>query len=309
MQRTLDLALELNCEFANFYSAMAYPGSPLYEQALALGWRAAGEVERLLAARRRHAAAADAAPLGRRGAPLPRPRVRRLLRAPALSRRWCATKFGEDTVDHIRRDDRPPARRACTRRPDRDGDVHRGIYVAGGRHDDRHAPSCGAWTRTRLRARRFRRTRNPIYAIARPSRRFLRPAAARVRVRRRRQRRPASPATSSAPADLMIDNLLVAAIVIPAAAAQRRAPSCSTSASSCTYPKQAPQPAADRRRSGRGRSNRRAPPMRRPKLAGVDALRRLPPAARQRRSSRRSPPTSTARATTSAPRTRTSSAR
>jgi radical SAM superfamily enzyme YgiQ (UPF0313 family) len=38
MQRTLDLALELNCEFANFYSAMAYPGSPLYEQALQLGW-------------------------------------------------------------------------------------------------------------------------------------------------------------------------------------------------------------------------------------------------------------------------------
>jgi radical SAM superfamily enzyme YgiQ (UPF0313 family) len=39
MQDTLDLALHLKCEFANFYSAMAYPGSPLYEQALALGWR------------------------------------------------------------------------------------------------------------------------------------------------------------------------------------------------------------------------------------------------------------------------------
>ena len=38
MQRTLDLSLELNCEFANFYSAMAYPGSPLYEQAVQLGW-------------------------------------------------------------------------------------------------------------------------------------------------------------------------------------------------------------------------------------------------------------------------------
>jgi radical SAM superfamily enzyme YgiQ (UPF0313 family) len=38
MQRTLDLALDLKCEFANFYSAMAYPGSPLYEQALRLGW-------------------------------------------------------------------------------------------------------------------------------------------------------------------------------------------------------------------------------------------------------------------------------
>jgi anaerobic magnesium-protoporphyrin IX monomethyl ester cyclase len=31
MQETLDLALELNCEFANFYCSMAYPGSPLYE--------------------------------------------------------------------------------------------------------------------------------------------------------------------------------------------------------------------------------------------------------------------------------------
>ena len=35
MQRTLDLALELNCEFANFYCAMAYPGSKLYERAVA----------------------------------------------------------------------------------------------------------------------------------------------------------------------------------------------------------------------------------------------------------------------------------
>ncbi|MFM7151293.1 MAG: B12-binding domain-containing radical SAM protein, partial [Gemmataceae bacterium] len=30
MRATLDLARELNCEFANFYSTMAYPGSPLY---------------------------------------------------------------------------------------------------------------------------------------------------------------------------------------------------------------------------------------------------------------------------------------
>ncbi|HEV3383959.1 MAG TPA: radical SAM protein [Gemmata sp.] len=34
MQSTLDLAFDLKCEFANFYSAMAYPGSPLYEVAL-----------------------------------------------------------------------------------------------------------------------------------------------------------------------------------------------------------------------------------------------------------------------------------
>lgn len=35
MQETLDLAIELNCEFANFYSAMAYPGSALYRSAVA----------------------------------------------------------------------------------------------------------------------------------------------------------------------------------------------------------------------------------------------------------------------------------
>jgi hypothetical protein len=38
MQATLDLALQLNCEFANFYSTMAYPGSPLYQMALESGW-------------------------------------------------------------------------------------------------------------------------------------------------------------------------------------------------------------------------------------------------------------------------------
>ena len=37
MQKTLELALEVNCEFANFYSAMAYPGSPLYEMARGKG--------------------------------------------------------------------------------------------------------------------------------------------------------------------------------------------------------------------------------------------------------------------------------
>jgi radical SAM superfamily enzyme YgiQ (UPF0313 family) len=38
MLQTLDLAMELNCEFANFYAAMAYPGSQLYRQAEASGW-------------------------------------------------------------------------------------------------------------------------------------------------------------------------------------------------------------------------------------------------------------------------------
>lgn len=37
MQATLDMATELNCEFANFYSAMAYPGSPLYTLAIRQG--------------------------------------------------------------------------------------------------------------------------------------------------------------------------------------------------------------------------------------------------------------------------------
>jgi radical SAM superfamily enzyme YgiQ (UPF0313 family) len=32
MQATLDLALRSQCEFVNFYSTVAYPGSPLYDQ-------------------------------------------------------------------------------------------------------------------------------------------------------------------------------------------------------------------------------------------------------------------------------------
>jgi radical SAM superfamily enzyme YgiQ (UPF0313 family) len=37
MQQTLQLAQDLNCEFSNFYSAMAYPGSPLFQQAKRFG--------------------------------------------------------------------------------------------------------------------------------------------------------------------------------------------------------------------------------------------------------------------------------
>jgi radical SAM superfamily enzyme YgiQ (UPF0313 family) len=37
MQATLDMAMDLNCEFANFYSAMAYPGSQLYTTAVKEG--------------------------------------------------------------------------------------------------------------------------------------------------------------------------------------------------------------------------------------------------------------------------------
>lgn len=39
MKETLDMALDLNCEMGNFYSAMAYPGSKLYEMAVADGLR------------------------------------------------------------------------------------------------------------------------------------------------------------------------------------------------------------------------------------------------------------------------------
>jgi radical SAM superfamily enzyme YgiQ (UPF0313 family) len=38
MQETLDLALDLNCEFANFYCSMAYPGSSLYDMAVRERW-------------------------------------------------------------------------------------------------------------------------------------------------------------------------------------------------------------------------------------------------------------------------------
>lgn len=38
MQETLDLAMDLNCEFANFYCAMAYPGARLYDIAVKARW-------------------------------------------------------------------------------------------------------------------------------------------------------------------------------------------------------------------------------------------------------------------------------
>ena len=120
MQETLDLALDLNCEFANFYSAMAYPGSPLYEQAL----RA-----RLAAARRRGAAT--------RSTPSTRCRCRRDISRPA---RCCASAIARSTPTsrtsristmvrrevrrrHRRahpRDDGAPARAAVTPPPERD---------------------------------------------------------------------------------------------------------------------------------------------------------------------------------------------
>lgn len=38
MQETLDMAMEINSELANFYCAMAYPGSKLYDLAIKEGW-------------------------------------------------------------------------------------------------------------------------------------------------------------------------------------------------------------------------------------------------------------------------------
>jgi anaerobic magnesium-protoporphyrin IX monomethyl ester cyclase len=45
MEETLALAVDLNCEFANFYCAMAYPGSRLYTIAVNKRWDLPGEWE------------------------------------------------------------------------------------------------------------------------------------------------------------------------------------------------------------------------------------------------------------------------
>lgn len=39
MRDTLNMSIELNCEMANFYSGMAYPGSQLYHMAIQKGWK------------------------------------------------------------------------------------------------------------------------------------------------------------------------------------------------------------------------------------------------------------------------------
>lgn len=46
LQQTLDLALDLNTEFANFYCAMAYPGSALYQRAREENWAISSQWER-----------------------------------------------------------------------------------------------------------------------------------------------------------------------------------------------------------------------------------------------------------------------
>jgi len=42
MNATLQMAIDLKCEFANFYCAMAYPGSALYDIAIKEGWELPG---------------------------------------------------------------------------------------------------------------------------------------------------------------------------------------------------------------------------------------------------------------------------
>jgi radical SAM superfamily enzyme YgiQ (UPF0313 family) len=101
LQATLDLALDLNCEFANFYSAMAYPGSPLYELAVRQGvplperWTGYSQHSR------------DCLPLPTRY--LPAREVLRF-RDEAFLRYYgnphyaemVRRRFGEETVEHIR---------------------------------------------------------------------------------------------------------------------------------------------------------------------------------------------------------------
>lgn len=59
MQETLDLAIELCPDWANFYSAMAYPGSKLYDLAITNGTTFAGHVGGVFPACVRGASLAD----------------------------------------------------------------------------------------------------------------------------------------------------------------------------------------------------------------------------------------------------------
>jgi len=101
MQETLDMALALNCEFANFYSAMAYPGSQLYTVALRNGW----PLPKTWAGYSQHAA--DSLPLPTKH--LSGPEVLRFrdhafqvyFSSPRYLR-MIEQKFGRATVEHIR---------------------------------------------------------------------------------------------------------------------------------------------------------------------------------------------------------------
>lgn len=101
MQRTLDLALDLNCEFANFYSAMAYPGSALYDEAIRRGWQLPGSwsgysqhAVNTLPLPTRHLSAGDVLRFRDHAFNV------YYTHAPYLA--MVRQKFGEDTVAHIR---------------------------------------------------------------------------------------------------------------------------------------------------------------------------------------------------------------
>jgi radical SAM superfamily enzyme YgiQ (UPF0313 family) len=117
MQQTLDLAREINAEWANFYCTMAYPGSPLYAMAVEQEW----PLPKTWAGYSQHAV--DTTPLPTRhvsGAEVVRFRDRAFddyfgsPRYLDMIRR----KFGDETVAHIRRMtsvrlDRQPDLSAC----------------------------------------------------------------------------------------------------------------------------------------------------------------------------------------------------
>ena len=110
MEETFELAVELNCEFANFYSAMAYPGSKLYTMAVERG---------LPLPRQWHHYSQH----GYETLPLPTDYVSAAevlrFRDEAFNRYFTnerylsmiRSKFGEKVADHIRRMSRIPLRR------------------------------------------------------------------------------------------------------------------------------------------------------------------------------------------------------
>ena len=113
MKETLDLAIDLNCEFANFYSAMAYPGSPLYAAAVRQGV----PLPRQWSGYSQHAArlptAANAAHPGARSAPLPRRGVPQVLHTAALSRRDRPALWTGNGCPHSADDELPAGARSA----------------------------------------------------------------------------------------------------------------------------------------------------------------------------------------------------
>ncbi len=102
MQETLDMAIDLNCEFANFYSAMAYPGSPLYTMAV----KEALPLPRTWSGFSQHAK--DALPLPTKHIPAAevlkfRDRAFQIYFTNARYLDYVDQTFGSDTVDHLRK--------------------------------------------------------------------------------------------------------------------------------------------------------------------------------------------------------------